>query len=416
MLDAMVIGAGQAGLATSCWLTQRGLSHTVLERGRIGESWLSQRWDSFVLNTPTSLSLLPGDELGSDGPDGFLVRDALVARFRSYVDRFALPVREGARVAEVAARTDGFLVRVEGDAGPIEARSVVVASGPMHTPKRPPAAAAEMPPSLKSWHAAEYRNASALPPGAVLVVGAAQSGCQIAEDLLAAGRRVYLATSRVSRTPRRYRGRDIFAWPEAIGFLGQRLEDLPDPSMRFMTQPRLSGVGPRGHSVSLQWLAEQGATLLGRFEGYRDGRLQFAGDLGAHVRFADEASARFRGIIDSAIARLGIEAPAAELDPSDAAHPAPDTLTAPASLASDGLGAVIWCTGFVGGFPWLKIPVLDGNGQPAQSGGVSTLPGVYFVGLPWQSARRSPLILGAGEDARLVVEHLAARASSTHQP
>ena len=410
MLDAVVVGAGQAGLATSYWLTQRNLTHTVLECGRIGESWLSQRWDSFVLNTPTSLSLLPGDSAGSDDPDGFLTRDTHVARCRAYVERFALPVREGARVLEVTTSNGGFVVRVEGDSSPIEARNVVVASGSMQAAKRP-LSSTDIPSAVTALHASEYRNPAALPPGAVLVVGAAQSGCQIAEDLLAAGRHVYLATSRVSRAPRRYRGRDIFAWLDAIGFLAQGLKDLPDPGMRYMTQPQISGVGPRGHTVSLQWLAEQGVILLGRFEGYRDDHLHFANDVGANVRFADEASARLRGLIDGAIARLGLDASPADIDPIDLAHPSPETIESPSRLKADEVGSVIWCTGFVGGFPWLKVPTLNADGQPEHTGGVSKVPGIYFMGLPWQTARRSALILGAGEDARLVVEHLAARAS-----
>ena len=415
MLDAIVVGAGQAGLATSYWLQQRGLSHVVLERGRVGESWRSQRWDSFVLNTPNAMSVLPGDPYTGDNPEGFWTRDELLARYRDYVARFGLPVREGVAVVDVSSTSEGFVVRIEpGEEQALEARNVVIASGLMQAEKRP-ATAAQVPDSLPSVHASEYRNASALPPGAVLVVGAAQSGCQIAEDLLAAGRRVFLATSRVPRVPRRYRGRDIFAWLDTVGFWAQRLEDLPDPAMRYAPQPQISGGGPRGHTVSLQWLAQRGVTLLGRFEGYRDGRLLFADDLGANVRFADESSARMLGMVDAAIERMGIAAPPREDDPADRPHPNPDALVAPRALdvAGDGVGTVVWCTGFTAGFPWLRMPVLDAVGQPAHTRGVTAVPGVYFTGFPWLTSRRSGVILGAGEDARAVVEHLATRAPST---
>ncbi len=220
-----------------------------------------------------------------------------------------------------------------------------------------------MPGSLRSVHASEYRNAGALPPGAVVVVGAGQSGCQIAEDLLAAGRRVYLATSRVPRVPRWYRGRDIFAWLDTVGFLAQRLEDLPDPAMQYTPQPQISGVGPRGHTVSLQWLAARGVTLLGRFEGYRDGQLLFGDEAGANVRFADEASARMLGMVDAGIERMGIAAPPREDDPVDRPYPNPDALVAPRALdvAGEGIGAVVWCTGFMAVFPWLHVPVLSAS-------------------------------------------------------
>lgn len=412
MLDAVVIGAGQAGLSASYWLTRRGLSHTVLERGRIGESWLSQRWDSFVLNTPAALSLLPGDDLAGADPESFWTRDELVARYRAYAARFDLPVREDATVLDVSPSSAGFAVRVGGDTGTLDTRNVVIASGLMQAGKRP-AAAAQVPATLPSLHASDYRNASTLPPGAVLVVGAAQSGCQIAEDLIAAGRRVFLATSRVPRVPRRYRGRDIFDWLNTIGFWAQRLEDLPDPAMRYATQPQISGVGTRGHTVSLQWLAERGVHLLGRFEGYRDGHLLLGDDLSANVRFADEASARMLGMVDAGIERLGLQAPPREDDPADRAHPNPDTLVAPPAIevTGEGIGSIIWCTGFTAGFPWLHVPVLDDAGQPMHTRGLSPVPGIYFTGFPWLASRGSGLILGAGEDARLVVEHLAARAS-----
>lgn len=357
------------------------------------------------------MSVLPGAPYTGNDPEGFWTRDELLAGYQDYVDRFGLPVRQGVTVVEVASMPHGFAVRTE-PGEKFEAKNIVVASGLMQTQKRPPAAA-QIPDTLPSLHASEYRNASALPPGAILVVGAAQSGCQIAEDLLAAGRRVYLATSRVPRVPRRYRGRDIFAWLDTVGFWAQRVEDLADPAMRYATQPQISGVGLRGHTVSLQWLAEQGVTLLGRFEGYRDGHLIFADDLAADVRFADESSARMLGMVDAAIERMEIAAPPHEDDPADRPHSNPDALTAPRSLDVTGetVGVVVWCTGFTAGFPWLHVPTLDADGQPVHIRGVSPVPGVYFTGIPWLTSRGSGLIRGADEDARQVVEHLAARSS-----
>jgi putative flavoprotein involved in K+ transport len=418
VLDCVVVGAGHAGLAIASLLQEQGRGVVVLERGRVGETWRSQRWDAFHVNTPNWMNLLPGQELGGAPRDGFLHRDELVRGFERYAEARALPVKTGVAVTAVghlnAAGT--FIVRgTASGGGPVSwtARSVVVASG-MQRAQRLPVFGRELPPGMAQLHTAQYRSPDVLPPGAVVVVGSAQSGCQIAEDLLAAGRTVYLCASRVARAPRRHRGRDTMEWWAETGFFDQTVADLENPVMRLVPQPQLSGVGRRGHTVSLQQLARDGALLLGRALGVNEGRLELDSRVGGYVRFADERSAKIQQDLDAAILRAGGALPADEHDAADAPAPELYGVSGPPALdlRAAGVGAIIWCTGFTADFGWLRLPVLDDRGVPVHEGGASPVPGLYFLGFPWLRRRKSGLIFGIAEDAARIAaavgQHLAA--------
>jgi putative flavoprotein involved in K+ transport len=413
MLDAIVVGAGQAGLGASWHLARRGVDHVVLERGRVAETWRSQRWDSFVLNTPNWMNRLPGEEADEQPRDEFLGRDAWVAHLDRYAAANATPVRTGAEVTFVHRRPDGtFRVRVVvggSDVENLEARSVVLASG-MQRVHRVPRLAGALPFATLSMHTAHYLNASQLPPGAVLVVGSAQSGVQIAEDLLDAGRTVYLSTSRVARVRRRYRGRDILEWLTESGFFERRVEDLPDPSVRFATQVVTSGVGRYGHTVSLQWLASRGVRLLGHLRHVAGPSVGFEDDIGANIRFADEQAAAFdRGLADR-VAALGLDGtlPPVEPDPANDPQPNPGSIHSPESIDLDaaGIGSVIWCTGFGGRFDWLPPDVLDERGVPRNDGVRTPVRGLYAIGFPWLTKGKSGLIHGIDEDGRTLADRL----------
>jgi len=406
--DAVVIGAGHAGLAVSRRLVDAGIEHVVLERGEVGESWRSQRWDSFRLNTPSSMNRLPGGPAAAD-PDEFLGRDAWVAELETYVRLGSLPVRTHADVTSVTADwSDGFIVTI-GDGETVRARSVVVATGVANTQTLPPAAAA-IDRRVEILTTGTYRRPSQLPPGAVLVVGSAQSGGQIAEDLLDAGREVYLATGTVGRAPRRLRGRDTLVWLCESGWMTQRPRDLVDPAMMRAAQPLISGVEPRGHTISLQWLARRGVTLLGHFESADGARLRFGDDVGQHVRHGDETSARMRQHVDDHIARRGIAAPGMDADPADepadaAAFRGPTEL----DLAERGVRCVIFSTGFAADYSWLRVPTFGPDGSVAHREGRSPVEGVWFVGLLWMRMRRSGIVLGAMEDSAHVAAEVAGR-------
>lgn len=411
VFDVIIVGAGQAGLAVSYYLKRDGRRFVVLERGRVGETWRSQRWDSFALNTPNWANVLPGYPYDGPEPDGFWRRDELVSYFERYVGKFDLPVRFGAAVTAVerSAGGDGFIVRTDdAAAASLQARSVVVAAGILQKP-RIPGLSADLPDSVAQLHTADYRSPAALPPGAVVVVGGGQSGCQIAEELLRAGRTVYLCTSKVARLPRRYRGREVLEWLVEAGFFDEAVDELEDPAIRFATQPQISGVGRHGHTVSLQQLERDGARLLGRLIGVEGGTLVADDRLPEYIAFADERSAKFKRDIDDYIARAGLEAPPAEGDPADAPAPPDAGRRAPTrlDLVEADVGAIVWCTGFTGDFSWLHLPVLDDDGMPRHEKGISPEPGIYFIGFPWLSRRKSGIIYGVVEDAERIASAIA---------
>ncbi len=412
MLDCVVIGGGQAGLASSYFLKRRGLDHVVLERGAIGESWRSQRWDSFVVNTPNSFNGLPGAQWEGPIQDGFCTAGELVDSFAAYAERFDLPVRTGVLVTGVEQAGGAFVVRTTsgGSAQELPTRSVVVASGIMNAPKIP-ALAARLPDQITQYHAADYRSPAALPDGAVVVVGAGQSGCQIAQDLLAGGRKVYLCASKVGRCMRRYRGRDIDEWVRDFGGWDTTRDELANPAEIYAPQPQVSGVGRYGCSISLQQLAGDGAVLLGRIAGVEGSALLLEDNLAECIRYADEVSATIQQKIEDYIARAGMAAAALEDDPGDTPCADPGAFASPGrlDLAQAGVSAVIWATGFTADFSWIGPPVLDGQGRPAHKRGVSPVPGIYFLGFPWLHKRKSGIIHGIEEDAGYVVGHLAAR-------
>lgn len=404
-LDAVVVGAGQAGLGVAYFLKRDGYRFVVLERGRVGETWRSQRWDAFALNTPNWCNVLPGETYEGPEPDGFWGRDELVRSFEQYVEKHELPVRTGVSVTSVEAAPSGsgFIVTTNADEEPLEARTVVLASGAMQTPRLPPRRV-QVPESVLQMHTGDYRSVEMLPPGAVVVIGAGQSGCQVAEDLLSAGRKVYLCASKVARLPRRYRGRDIIDWWAEMGFLDERTEDLEDATQVLATQPQTSGVGRHGHTVSLQQLERAGAVLRGRFVDVQNGVLITDSRLPEYIQYADEKSAAFKKAIDDYLAKKGIESPPREDDPADEPAPRGTGHGAPTRLDLEAakVGTIIWCTGFTADYGWIKVPVLDDRGLPMHDHGVSPVPGLYFLGFPWLRSRKSGLIAGICDDAEFI--------------
>ena len=404
-VEVVVIGAGQAGLAVSYHLTKSRVRHVVLERRDVGESWRSQRWDSFCLNTPNWSNSLPGLEFDEESPEAFGHRNEVVTYFERYAHAFDLPVRRGTSVTHLERLPTG-LYEARTESGTVRAKAVVLAAGSMSRP-RIPEMAIRLPSDVLSISAGDYRNADALPPGSVVVVGSGQSGCQVAEDLLAAGLRVFLCASRVGRIPRVYRGRDILAWWSDMGFLDVRVEELEDPSVQFAAQPQVSGTNG-GHTVSLQSLASDGVTLLGRAVDVRGSRIKLGDDLLDCVAFADEKSNSFKAAIDEWIEREGIESEPPSSDPGE--PPLPDLGGSDhldeLELHDAGVGCVIWCIGFDADWRWVKVDVFDEHGRPRHQGGVTEAPGLYFIGHPWLSKRSSGILHGVTEDSARIVDHI----------
>lgn len=387
--SVVVVGAGPAGLAVSSRLARRGVPHVVLERHQVGWTWRAQRWDSFRLNTPLWATRVPGKGLrGRAG--SFPTAGALVASLERFARR--LPIAEGVEV--FAARRSGPRWTLHTNHGLISTDAVVVASGFQNVP-RMPAYASRLPEAVEQLHVADYRAPQQV-ADSVLVVGGGQSGVQVAEDLLDAGKRVYVVTSRVGRMPRRFAGRDAFEWMLETGQLDLPREDA-GPGTIGVATPQVSGAAG-GRTVSYQALAARGATLLGRALDWNAGRLELAGDLGDNVRFADEVSDFFRAAWQKRARLRG--APAAA-DPAD--EPAPHLYDAvgPRSLdlAREGIGSVIWATGFGPSTGWLPTGALDSRRQPQ-------LPGLHVVGAPWLTHRSSANLYGMAADADRLVDGL----------
>jgi putative flavoprotein involved in K+ transport len=407
--DVAVIGAGQAGLAISYLLTQYGMRHIVLERERIGESWRTQRWNSFALNSPNRFNVLPGDVYDGANPDGFDSAPGFVSYLEGYANRWQLPVQEHARVVSVERNSSGYHVTSvrHGTTRRYDCRKVVVTSGAMNAP-RIPSYAKEISPDVRQYHTGTYRASSELPDGAVLVVGSAQSGIQVAEDLIQAGRRVYLSTSAVGRAPRRYRGKDILDWLLKVGFYDLKTEDVTDPREFDQKPPQISGVGPLGHTLSLQSLAGKGAVIIGKIDSASSRTVNLQPNAAEHIKFSDEVSRRLKALIDRYITENQLAAPPPEPDPADE----PDAEAACASsvrtldLEKENIHTIIWATGFTGDFSYLKDQALGSRGLPVHSRGISNVAGLYFVGLPWLRKRKSGFINGMVEDATVIAEHV----------
>jgi putative flavoprotein involved in K+ transport len=404
----VVVGAGQAGLTVSYYLQAFGVEHVVLERERIAESWRSARWDSFTLVTPHWMTRLPGCALAPGSGRDFLPRHSVVAM----LERFGrgLPVREGVGVLSAEAGDRGYeVVTTEGR---IAARSVVIASGGQRRPVIP-ALAGRLPAGVHQCDAGRYRSPGTLPSGAVLVVGGGQSGAQIADELAAAGRDVLLATSRVPRVPRRYRGRDVHEWTVELGLYDQLTEAITDPAQFSEPHPMLSGARG-GHTMSYQQLARDGVRLLGRLVDVDGERLRFGPELPGNIEYADRRAAQFRRTVDDYVARVGIAAPEPDTDPAERPEPGSGTSPETLSLAAERITTVVWCTGFGPDTGWLRVPVLGPAGSPAHQRGITAFPGLYVAGYPWLSNRGSGILYGVTADAARVAQHIASDARGGH--
>ncbi len=404
-VNTLIVGAGQAGLVLSGMLSRADHEHLLLEaRDSLGGSW-QDRWDSFTIVTPNRVTSLPGFPYDGPDPDGFMGRDQIAGRTARYADVVAAPVALSTRTERVVP-IDGGGFSVHTPRGTIRANQVVVATGSYHQP-RVPAFAQRLPSRVTQLHSHDYRNEGLLPPGAVLVVGSAQTGVQLAEELHAAGRTVYLAVGRAGRLPRRYRGMDIFGWLIKLGTQGADVglglptpDQLPDPRLKFAAQPHLSGAGG-GHDTNLRQMAMDGIRLGGHVTEIDGENVTFASDLAPQLAFADQFfDGQFRPLVDEFISRSGIVAA-----PDDRAAVAfePDPVLE-LNLADAGVSTVIWATGYGLDYGWIDAPIFAERGYPTHTRGVTEVPGLFFLGLLWQSTIASATLLGPMIDGPVIAE------------
>lgn len=404
-VNTLVVGAGQAGVAMSEHLTKAGIPHLVLEQGRIAERWRSERWDSLVANGPVWHDRFPGMEFDDFDPDEFAPKEKVADYFVGYAESFDAQIRCGVEVKSVErlAGREGF--RVETSEGVIEAANVVAATGPFQKPTYPQIVPESA--DVLQMHSNSYRNPDQLPEGAVLVVGAGSSGVQIADELRASGRTVYLSVGAHDRPPRAYRGRDYCWW---LGVLGKWDAPAPKPGTEHIAIAVSGADG--GKTIDFRRLAGEGMKLVGLTAGFENGVMRFAPDLADNIRRGDANYLSVLREADAYADRNGLDLP---LEPQ--AHeigPDPDCMTNPIlelELKKAGITTILWATGYALDFGWLKVDAFDENGRPKHQRGVSSERGIYFLGLPWLSRRGSSFIWGVWHDARFIADQIGIQRS-----
>ncbi len=399
-LPVIIVGGGQAGLSMSACLQQSGIEHLVLEKHSAMHVWRTQRWDNFCLVTPNWQCALPGHAYEGPEPHGFMKKDEINAWLDAFRRKVNPPLREGVSVQRVTPRPDGGF-HVTTSIGDWTADQVVVASGGYHVPIVP-RMAERLPAGIVQLHSEQYRNADALPPGAVLVVGSGQSGAQIAEDLHLAGRTVHLAVGDAPRCARFYRGRDVVDWLADMGYYDMPVTAHPlREGVRDNTNHYVTG-RDGGRDIDLRRFALEGMQLYGLMQDYRDGMLQFAPGLRAALDSADRTYNGINAAIDKHIADRGIDAP-----PPSVYEPVwqPGEECAALDPVAAGITSIIWCIGFSPDFRWVDAPVFNGRGDPVHVRGVTQQAGLFFLGLPWLHTWGSGRFSGVARDA----EYLAAR-------
>jgi putative flavoprotein involved in K+ transport len=397
--DTIIVGGGQAGLSSSYYLKNHNRDHIVLEKADSPANvWRTDRWDSFTLLTPNWTFRLPGAEYSDQNPEGFMLREEIISRFDRYVKQYQLPVQFQTRVDAVELSKEIGRYSVFTDHSVMYANNVIIATGLFQQPKMP-AFQHNISKDILQLHSGQYRNPQSLPPGAVLVVGSGQSGCQIVDELLENDRKVYQCVGSAGRAPRRYRGKDVFEWLNLVGFFDQPVSKLPSPQAKFAANPQVSGRSG-GKALNLHQFAHDGVVLLGHLKHADNHYIWLADDLKENLEKADKFEKELVKMIDQYIEKSGLDVPAEKLPELTDGFDLPEMNEL--DLNAEGITTIIWASGYSFDFSLVHLPVLDGDGYPIQERGVTAYPGLYFIGLPWLYKQKSGLLLGVGEDAEYI--------------
>lgn len=401
----IIIGAGQAGIAVSYYLKQSNIKHVVLEKSAIAASWKTQRWDSFSMNTPNWMTTLPGMDAAGN-KHGFMTGTDFSTYLETYATTFSLPIHEGCEVVSVNRKGKGYelITKSKQEEAKWYASHVVIASGMINVPKLP-GLSSQLPFTVNQLHAANYKNPGQLKDGGVLIVGAGQTGCQLAEELALAGKNVYLAGSRVPRVPRRYKGKDIMEWQQITGAMDVPAEMLKANAGLNAMQPQVSGKGVLGHTVSYQSLHSMGVTVLGTFTGFENEKFTFTDNSAVFIQFADRASEAIKQKV-AAFTALHPEILTKDED-VDVADITDENLDSASGITEikagiEGITTVIWATGFGYDFNYLDTSLLDEKQRPMHVNGIMAGTGLYCIGFPWLRTKKSGLVYGVADDAAFV--------------
>ncbi len=395
-IETIIVGGGQAGLSTSYYLKKHQQEHVIFEKADQAAQVWRHRWDSFTLITPNWMIRLPGAPYSGKDPDGFMTRDSLVHYFESYIEKYQLPIRYGIKVKSITLLGNRYLVKTT--VGDFIASNVVIATG-LHQKSKIPPFSKNLSQDILQIHSSNYENPESLPQGAVLVVGSAQSGCQIAEELYESRRKVYLSVGTAGRVPRRYRGKDVNLWMEKMGYFKRTVKELGSPQDKFA--PSAHGTGKNGgHTINLHQFAKDGVILLGHIEDIKGNRIMLAPDLKENLAKADQFERDFINEVDDYIASAGLDVPLEKLPKLTYGYEMDEIHEI--NPLKEGITSVIWATGYTFDFSWIDLPVFDEDGYPIQDCGVSDYPGLYFVGMTFLCTGISGLLAGVGDDAKRI--------------
>jgi len=410
-IETAIVGGGQAGLAMSYYLHERGQEHIILERRRLAERWRSERWDGLYFQFPNWSLQLPGCSYNGEEPDGFAKSFEVVEFIERYANQIKAPLQCGVEVSSLRRNQDSGRFILETSDQPIEAACVVIATGPFQKPSIP-AQSHLLSADILQIHASQYFNPAQLPAGAVLIVGTGSSGCQIAEELNQSGRTVYLSISLHKRAPRRYRNKDLLNWLTVLGRFDTPIDALPE---RKIPSPMLlTGVGG-GHDVDLRKFRGEGAVLLGRLREISDGKLCFEDDVERNLAYADDSFVEFVRSAEDYASATGLDSES-EIEPNLAFPRSPRPLSSQPvlDLKAANINTIIWCTGYKFDFNWVDLPIFDATGTPIQRRGVTRCRGAYFLGLHWMHNMKSGVLFGVGEDAAYLSEYMASVSAHRH--
>jgi putative flavoprotein involved in K+ transport len=400
-IETVIIGGGQAGLSLSYQLTRAGREHIVLEKtSQVANAWRNHRWDSFTLITPNWAFKLPGAEYNGSEPAGYMPKAEIVRRFEQYERDNHLPISYNTEVTRVEPIENQYRYRTFTIDKIYDSKNVIMASG-MFQKAIIPWFSAQIPQNIQQISSDAYRNPEALPPGAVLVVGSAQSGCQIAEELNEAGRKVFLSTGAAGRFPRRYRGKDVYDWLKLIGFFDQTVAMLASPKDRFFGSPHLTGKGG-GHDINLHTFYRNGIILLGHVNGFADGKLEFAPDLKENLAKSDGFAAMLLKSIDEYIQKNNLDLPVEEVKIFKDGYRAP--VIQSLNVADEGISVIIWASGYSRDYSLVQLPIVDLYNFPITDRGVTRYPGLYFLGMIWMNTLKSGFLLEIGNSAQYLAD------------
>ncbi len=377
----------------------------IFEKKEAVHSWRNERWDSFCLVTPNHQCHLPGHDYDGDDPEGFMVKDEIIAWFERYLAKVKPPLQEKTTVLSVERNESCYLVSTT--AGDWTADSVICATGAYHNPVTPPNSQ-RIPTDIHQLFATDYQRPSDIPSGEVVVVGTGQSGCQFAEELHLAGRQVHLCLGKAPRSPRQYRGKDAVTWLEEMGYYKISIDEHPNPDKARNTNHYLTG-RDGGHEIDLRKFAVEGMKLYGYLKGIDKEGFTIEPDSSSKLDAADESYLGICRRIDEYITVQGLDAPAEEsYQPCWKPQDEPTRL----NFKENRISSILWCIGFKPNFSFIKLEIFDSRGYPLHKRGVTPSHGLYFVGLPWQHTWGSGRLLSVAEDAQFVVEHLSNYLSS----